>query len=164
MLIRKNSTIKSLSDLRGKKSCHTGYGRNVGYKIPVTKLRAHGIIEISTDQYLPSLERELKGLSDVFSQSCLVGRFSPNDEINRLYSKFGLLSSHSFSCAECQPVLHLFVLQSVGMRICVLCAKILRNVIILINFPAMKVQFVAWLKMVAMLHSPKSFMCGNFSV
>lgn len=92
MLIRKNSTIKSLNDLRGKKSCHTGYGRNVGYKIPITKLRAHGIIEISTDQYLPSLERELKGLSDLFSQSCLVGRFSPNDEINRLYSKIECVS------------------------------------------------------------------------
>lgn len=91
MLIHKNSSIKSLNDLHGKKSCHTGYGRNVGYKIPVTKLRAHGIIEISTDQYLPSLERELKGLSDLFSQSCLVGRFSPNDEINRLYSKIGFV-------------------------------------------------------------------------
>lgn len=93
MLIRKNSTIKSLNDLRGKKSCHTGYGRNVGYKIPITKLRAHGIIEISTDQYLPSLERELKGLSDLFSKSCLVGRLSPNDEINRLYSKITLTLS-----------------------------------------------------------------------
>lgn len=97
MLIRKNSTIESLNDLRGKKSCHTGYGRNVGYKIPITKLRAHGIIEISTDQYLPSLERELKGLTDLFSKSCLVGRFSPNDEINRLYSKIAhFLSMLSF--------------------------------------------------------------------
>lgn len=87
MLIHKNSSIRSLSDLRGKKSCHTGYGRNVGYKIPITKLRKHGIIQISTDQYLPSLERELKGLSELFTQSCIVGRFSPNDEINRLYSK-----------------------------------------------------------------------------
>lgn len=87
MLIHKNSSIKNLNDLRGKKSCHTGYGRNVGFKIPLTKLRAHGIIEISKNQYLPSVERELKGLSDVFSESCLVGRFSPNDEINRLYSK-----------------------------------------------------------------------------
>lgn len=87
MLIHKNSSIKSLKDLRGKKSCHTGYGRNVGYKIPITKLQKHGVIEISTNQYLSSLERELKGLSDVFSESCLVGRYSSNDEVNRLYSK-----------------------------------------------------------------------------
>lgn len=93
MLIRKNATIKSLNDLQGKKSCHTGYGRNVGYKIPITKLRKHGVMKISTDQYLPSLERELKGLSEVFTESCIVGRFSPNDEINRLYSK-----SFQFNC------------------------------------------------------------------
>lgn len=87
MLVHKNSDIKSLSDLQGKKSCHTGYGRNVGYKIPITKLRKHGIFKLSTDQYLSSLERELKGLSELFSQSCLVGTYSPNEEINRLYSK-----------------------------------------------------------------------------
>lgn len=87
MLVHKNSTIKSLEDLRGKKSCHTGYGRNVGYKIPITKLRKHGIMKLSSDQYLPSLERELKGLSELFIESCLVGRLSPNEEINRLYSK-----------------------------------------------------------------------------
>lgn len=87
MLVHKNSTIKTLEDLRGKKSCHTGYGRNVGYKIPITKLRKHGIMKLSSDQYLPSLERELKGLSELFSESCLVGRLSPNEEINRLYSK-----------------------------------------------------------------------------
>lgn len=97
MLIHKNSSIRSLSDLRGKKSCHTGYGRNVGYKIPITKLRKHGIIQISTDQYLPSLERELKGLSELFTQSCIVGRFSPNDEINRLYSKNFYFFSTSWS-------------------------------------------------------------------
>lgn len=147
MLIRKNSTIKSLSDLRGKKSCHTGYGRNVGYKIPVTKLRAHGVIEISTDQYLPSLERELKGLSDVFEESCLVGKFSPNDEINRVYSKIGFHISQLFKMLV---DLTLFALQSDDMQICVHYARTQRNVIILINFPAMKVQYVAWLKMEAM--------------
>lgn len=111
MLIHKNSSIKSLNDLRGKKSCHTGYGRNVGYKIPLTKLRAHGIIEISTDQYLPSLERELKGLSDVFSESCLVGRFSPNDEINHLYSKIWFLFSYSifFNVYWVWAIMNLFI-------------------------------------------------------
>lgn len=87
MLVHKNSSIKSLTDLRGKKSCHTGYGRNVGYKIPITKLRKHGIFKLSSNQYLPSVERELKGLSELFTESCLVGTYSPNEEINRLYSK-----------------------------------------------------------------------------
>lgn len=87
ILVHKNSNIKSLNDLQGKKSCHTGYGRNVGYKIPITKLRKHGILKLSSSQYLPSVERELKGLSELFSESCLVGTYSPNEEINRLYSK-----------------------------------------------------------------------------
>lgn len=90
MLVHKDSSIKSLADLQGKKSCHTGYGRNVGYKIPITKLRKHGIFKLPSNQYLPSLERELKGLSELFTESCLVGTYSPNEEINRLYSKKSL--------------------------------------------------------------------------
>lgn len=33
ILVHKDSNIHKLSDLKGKKSCHTGYGRNVGYKV-----------------------------------------------------------------------------------------------------------------------------------
>ena len=33
ILVKKNSNINSLKELRGKKSCHTGFGRNVGYKV-----------------------------------------------------------------------------------------------------------------------------------
>lgn len=86
-MVRKNSTIQNLSNLKGKKSCHTGFGRNVGYKIPITKLKKHGILKLSTNPQLSSLEKELKALSEFFSGSCLVGTYSPNDEVNRLLSK-----------------------------------------------------------------------------
>lgn len=86
-MVRKTSTINSLKDLKGKKSCHTGYGRNVGYKIPITKLKKHGVLKISTDPSLSPLEKELKGLSELFSQSCLVGTYSPNQDVNLLLSK-----------------------------------------------------------------------------
>lgn len=33
ILVKKGSNIHSLKDLKGKKSCHTGFGRNVGYKV-----------------------------------------------------------------------------------------------------------------------------------
>lgn len=85
--MRKNSGINSLKDLQGKKSCHTGYGRNVGYKIPITKLRKHGVLKLSTDPSLSPLEKELKALSEMFTQSCLVGTYSPHDDVNLLLSK-----------------------------------------------------------------------------
>lgn len=86
MLVRKDSNIRSLSDLKGKKSCHTGYGRTVGYKIPVMKLKKHGILQVSDDATLTPVERELAALSNLFSRSCLVGNYSPNSDINRTFS------------------------------------------------------------------------------
>lgn len=38
MVVRKGLNVHKLSDLKGLKSCHTGVGRNVGYKIPITKV------------------------------------------------------------------------------------------------------------------------------
>ena len=37
-VIHKDLDISSINGLRGLKSCHTGVGRNVGYKIPITKV------------------------------------------------------------------------------------------------------------------------------
>lgn len=87
MLVHKNSNINSLGDLKGKKSCHTGFGRNVGYKIPITKLKKSGVLHVSSDNQLTSVEKELSSLSELFSQSCLVGDYSPDANVNRLFSK-----------------------------------------------------------------------------
>lgn len=85
--MHKNSDIRSLADLRGKKSCHTGFGRNVGYKIPITKLKKYGVLKITASTSLSPLEKELKGLSDLFTKSCLVGTYSPQDDVNQMLSK-----------------------------------------------------------------------------
>jgi hypothetical protein len=37
-VVHNNLSISSLQSLKGLKSCHTGVGRNVGYKIPITKV------------------------------------------------------------------------------------------------------------------------------
>lgn len=87
ILVKKGSDIKNLKDLQGKKSCHTGFGRNVGYKIPITKLKNHGVLKVSADQTITATERELKSLSQFFSKSCLVGTYSPHPEVDRLLSK-----------------------------------------------------------------------------
>lgn len=97
ILIKKNSGINSLNDLRGKKSCHTGYGRNVGYKIPITKLKKHNVFKVDPDTRLSPVERELKALSEMFTQSCLVGKYSPNSEVDAKLKK-----SYPNLCALCE--------------------------------------------------------------
>lgn len=87
ILLRKSSPIRSLEDLKGRKSCHTGYGRNVGYKIPITKLKNAGVLKIADDPQLSYVEKELQGLTELFSQSCLVGKWSPNEDVNTALSK-----------------------------------------------------------------------------
>lgn len=97
ILIKKNSGINSLQDLRGKKSCHTGYGRNVGFKIPIAKLKNKGVFKADPDLTLSPVERELKALSEMFSESCLVGSYSPNAEVDQSLKK-----KYSNLCALCE--------------------------------------------------------------
>jgi len=69
----------------------------VGYKIPITKLKKHGVLQVSTDPALSPVEKELKALSELFTQSCLVGNYSPNDELNQLLKK-----RYANLCALCE--------------------------------------------------------------
>lgn len=87
-MVKKSSNVHSLSDLRGSKSCHTGFGRNVGYTIPITKLKNSRVLHVSLDPEITATERELKSLSEFFSQSCLVGNYSPYPETDRLLSAY----------------------------------------------------------------------------
>lgn len=86
MLVHKNANIKSLPDLAGKKACYTGFGRNVGYKIPITKLTKAGVLKLPTDN-LHAVEKELKAFSEFFAKGCLVGKYSPDAEINQVLSE-----------------------------------------------------------------------------
>uniref|UniRef100_A0A182W5Q6 Transferrin n=1 Tax=Anopheles minimus TaxID=112268 RepID=A0A182W5Q6_9DIPT len=88
MLVRASDKFHSLGDLRGKRSCHTGFGRNVGYKIPVTRLQRAGVLKLpAADRSLSPVERELAGLSELFSASCLPGSYSSDAGIDRLLKR-----------------------------------------------------------------------------
>ncbi|KAM8721393.1 hypothetical protein ACLKA7_007289 [Drosophila subpalustris] len=97
ILVKKSSPIKSLKELRGAKSCHTGFGRNVGYRIPITKLKNSHVLKVSADPEISATERELKALSDFFSQSCLVGTYSAHPDTDRLLKK-----KYANLCALCE--------------------------------------------------------------
>ncbi|XP_061492582.1 ovotransferrin-like [Rhineura floridana] len=65
----KKGTVSSLSDLKGKKSCHTGLGRSAGWNIPMGRLVAHGFIEWAGAETEP-IE---KAVARFFSGSCVPG-------------------------------------------------------------------------------------------
>uniref|UniRef100_A0A8C8S3F0 Melanotransferrin n=1 Tax=Pelusios castaneus TaxID=367368 RepID=A0A8C8S3F0_9SAUR len=64
-LVKRNTSgAFTINDLKGKKSCHTGYGRMAGWNIPVGVLIKKDIIR-PTDCNIP------QAVSDFFSASCV---------------------------------------------------------------------------------------------
>ncbi|XP_001808066.1 transferrin [Tribolium castaneum] len=96
-VIHKDLDIKGIEGLKGLNSCHTGVGRNVGYKIPLTKLKQKGIIGPLNDPELSPRENELKAFSTLFSKACIVGKWSPDPKINLEWKK-----KYSNLCALCE--------------------------------------------------------------
>ncbi|XP_076630362.1 transferrin 1 [Colletes latitarsis] len=96
-VVHKDLAINNVQELRGLKSCHTGVGRNVGYKIPITKLTAMGVLNNVNDPQYSARENELRALSSLFSKGCLVGTWSPDPAINRR-----LKETYSNMCALCE--------------------------------------------------------------
>lgn len=96
-VIHKDLAIDNVQGLRGLRSCHTGVGRNVGYKIPITKLTAMGVLQNLHDPEYSARENELRALSSLFSKGCLVGTWSPDPAINRR-----LKETYSNMCALCE--------------------------------------------------------------
>ncbi|XP_026466165.1 transferrin-like [Ctenocephalides felis] len=101
-VIHKNLDIANITGLRGLNSCHTGIGRNVGYKIPLTKLRKLGLIGPLNDNTISPRENELKAFSGLFKQSCIVGQWSPDPTIDaklkKAYSNLCELCEHPEKC------------------------------------------------------------------
>ncbi|NWS72572.1 TRFM protein, partial [Crotophaga sulcirostris] len=65
ILVKRNvSNAFTISDLKGKKSCHTGLGRNAGWNIPIGILIKRGIIK-TRDCNIP------QAVSEFFSASCV---------------------------------------------------------------------------------------------
>ncbi|XP_057331464.1 transferrin [Microplitis mediator] len=96
-VIHKDLEIFDVQSFRGLNSCHTGVGRNVGYKIPITKLTAMGVLANINDPEYSARENEIRALSTLFNKGCLVGTWSPDPEINKK-----LKEKYSNMCALCE--------------------------------------------------------------
>lgn len=97
VVVRKDLPASSYADLKGLKSCHTGVGRNAGYKIPLSVLSGLGHLDSSDDATLSSRENELKKLSSFFSKSCIVGKWSPHADVDKR-----LKSAYFNLCEMCE--------------------------------------------------------------
>jgi melanoma-associated antigen p97 len=45
-IVKKSACPKSLADLKGKRSCHTGYGRSAGWVLPMSTLLDANIMPV----------------------------------------------------------------------------------------------------------------------
>lgn len=92
-VIHKDLNINGIQDIKGLNSCHTGVGRNVGYKIPLTKLKKMGIIGPLNEADLSPRENELKAFSTLFARACIVGKWSPDPTIDAKLSEYNIINN-----------------------------------------------------------------------
>ena len=68
-VVRANQTGVNIGNLKGTKSCHTGYQRTVGYNVPVGYLLNSGKME----RVACGVNGTVASVSKFFKQSCIAG-------------------------------------------------------------------------------------------
>lgn len=87
-VVKKDSDIQRLSDIRGKKACFSGVGNLAGWVMPIAKLMSKGEMNIA------DCNNHVKSVSEFFGDSCAVGalttQYNPlGDNSNQLCALCG---------------------------------------------------------------------------
>lgn len=101
VMVVRRSTVHRIHDLRGKKSCHTGYGRTTGWRIPVALLKREGVIHPLCEPYQSTLEHEIKSVATTFNRACIPGEWATTPDVDTaLKMRYRAMCSmcHSRTC------------------------------------------------------------------
>ncbi len=85
-VIRNSANIRSLADLRGKRSCHTAFGRTSGWEVPISRLMEKAVMHNFCRPDLTTLERELAAAGEFFAEACAPGLWVPDRQTDRQLS------------------------------------------------------------------------------
>ncbi|KAK4315705.1 hypothetical protein Pmani_013104 [Petrolisthes manimaculis] len=97
VMVVRRSTVKQMSDLRGKKSCHTGYGRTTGWRIPVAMLKRMRVIQPLCNPNQSSLEHEIISVATTFNRACIPGEWATVPQVDA-----ALKGKYKAMCSMCQ--------------------------------------------------------------
>lgn len=93
----RRSRVAKISDLRGTKSCHTGYGRTTGWRIPVALLKREGVISPPCDPHQSGLEHEIASVATTFNRACVPGDWATSESFDA-----ALKNKYSSMCSMCR--------------------------------------------------------------
>eukprot|EP01018_Ginkgo_biloba_P040837 Gb_31201 [translate_table: standard] len=77
-VVKADKCPKSLDHLKGKVSCHTGYGRSAGWVLPLTYFIQNNIMPVVSKD--PNVRNDIESVENFFSKSCAANN-KPNIEI-----------------------------------------------------------------------------------
>ncbi|KAG0727771.1 Transferrin [Chionoecetes opilio] len=97
VMVVRRSTVHRIADLRGKKSCHTGYGRTTGWRIPVALLKREGVVQPLCDPHQSTLEHEVKSVAATFNRACIPGPWATTPSVD-----VALKMRYNAMCSMCR--------------------------------------------------------------
>ncbi|KAK7082568.1 Antigen p97-like protein [Halocaridina rubra] len=97
VMVVRRATVKNISDLRGKKSCHTGYGKTTGWRIPIAMLKRAGVIQPICEAHQSAIEHEIGSVAVTFNRACIPGAWAVSTTLDA-----SLKNKYKAMCSMCR--------------------------------------------------------------